>query len=83
MVIDCCHVYQVDYTAAKGFKAMLEDFRSQQQEVFWLHCNSSVANTISAVAGELFVQIKDPRKLLEDQSKDELDHLLEEDRETV
>ena len=67
MVIDCSHIYQVDYTAAKGFKAMLGDFSSRQQEVFWLSCNSSVAATISAIAGDLFIQIRGPHQVLEDQ----------------
>eukprot|EP00090_Calanus_glacialis_P015453 TRINITY_DN24401_c0_g1_i1.p1 TRINITY_DN24401_c0_g1~~TRINITY_DN24401_c0_g1_i1.p1 ORF type:complete len:653 (-),score=122.04 TRINITY_DN24401_c0_g1_i1:57-2015(-) len=82
VVIDCSHIYQVDYTAAKGFNAMLGDFSSRQQEVFWLSCNSSVANTISAIAGDLFVQIKGPHQVLEDQRDGEEDQLLVEGPET-
>lgn len=76
VVIDCSHIYQVDYTAAKGFNAMLEDFSSRQQEVFWLSCNKSVANTISAIAGDLFIQISSPHQVLEDQRDGERDQFL-------
>ena len=82
VVIDCSHIYQVDYTAAKGFNAMLGDFSSRQQEVFWLSCNTSVANTISAIAGDLFVQITGPHQVLEDQRDGEEDQLLVEGPET-
>jgi len=82
VVIDCSHIYQVDYTAAKGFKAMLGDFSSRQQEVFWLSCNSSVATTISAIAGDLFIQIRGPHQVLEDQRDGKEDQPLLDTPET-
>eukprot|EP00092_Neocalanus_flemingeri_P034435 GFUD01037444.1.p1 GENE.GFUD01037444.1~~GFUD01037444.1.p1 ORF type:complete len:657 (+),score=135.37 GFUD01037444.1:71-2041(+) len=82
VVINCSHIYQVDYTAAKGFNAMLGDFSSRQQEVFWLSCNKSVADTISAIAGDLFVQIDGPHQVLEDQRDGEEDRLIVDCQET-
>jgi len=77
VVIDCCHVAQVDYTAAKGFASMLKDFEQRGQQVFWLNCSPSVATTIKAIAGELFVPISGLHQVREDEWDGEGKTLLE------
>merc|ERR1711953_622600 len=77
VVIDCCHVAQVDYTAAKGFASMLKDFEQRGQQVFWLNCSPSVATTIKAIAGQLFVPISGLHQVREDEWDGEDKTLLE------
>ena len=36
IVIDCNHIINTDFTAAKGCKAMLVDFQKRGQDVHWL-----------------------------------------------
>jgi sodium-independent sulfate anion transporter 11 len=76
VVVDCCHVDQVDYTAAKGFASMLKDFEQRGQQVYWLNCSASVSATIKAIAGELFLPISGLHQMSEDES-DEGKTLLE------
>jgi len=76
VVVDCCHVAQVDYTAAKGFASMLKDFEQRGQQVYWLNCSSSVAATIEAIAGQLFLPISGLHQMREDE-RDEGKMLLE------
>jgi len=54
VVIDCCHVHQTDFTAAKGFKAMLADFQGRSQPVHWLNPSPAVVHVIKFIAGEAF-----------------------------
>ena len=54
VVIDCLHINNTDFTAARGFQAMLADFRSRQQEVFWINIQSRVRDVLGAVVGEQF-----------------------------
>ena len=61
----------IDFTAAKGFKAMLEDFSSRKQQVFWVSCKTSVADSLKSVAGSLFVQINNPEEIFEHQKEEE------------
>jgi len=67
VVVDCCHVAQVDYTAAKGFASMLKDFEQRGQQVYWLNCSTSVAATIEAIAGQLFLPISGLHQMKEDE----------------
>ena len=39
----------VDFTAAKGMKAMLEDYARREQKVFWLNMEEGVENTVTSV----------------------------------
>jgi len=78
VVIDCCHVAQVDYTAAKGFASMLKDFEQRGQQVYWLNCSASVAATVEAIAGELFLSISGLHQMREDE-RDEGKTLLEKE----
>ena len=39
----------VDFTAAKGMKAMLEDYARREQKVFWLNMDEGVENTVTSV----------------------------------
>ena len=73
VVVDCDHLYNIDYTAAAQFSDMLTEFSSRQQPIFWLRPNQNVANTVKAVAGDLFVAISGAHQVMEDQrdSKDE------------
>ena len=52
VVLDCLHLNNTDFTAARGFKAMLADFKSRQQEVFWLNTQPEVHSVLYSVAGE-------------------------------
>ena len=54
VVIDCLHINNTDFTAARGFQAMLADFRSRQQEVFWINIQSRVRDVLGTVVGEQF-----------------------------
>lgn len=50
VVIDCSRVNNTDFTAAKGFKAMLNDFDTRKTEVYWLDPTPGVAHTLKAIA---------------------------------
>ena len=52
VVIDCLHVNTTDFTAAKGLAAMLGDFKSREQEVFWLNTQPGLKDILLAVAGD-------------------------------
>ena len=65
IVIDCVHINKTDFTAAKAFNAMIADFDTIQQKVFWLNPNSSIKNVLSPVAGESFRVISSVDELLE------------------
>jgi len=62
--IDCSHVNQTDFTAAKGFKAMLTDFQSRSQPVYWLHPSTEVAHVIKFIAGDTFHVISNPQEMM-------------------
>ena len=63
VVIDCSHMYHLDYTAAAQFTEMMKEFSSRQQEIFWLSPNMRVADTIKSVAGDLFIRINSPHQV--------------------
>jgi len=54
VVIDCSKINTTDFTAAKGFKAMLGDFNIRNTEVYWLDPSPNVAHTLKAIAGAKF-----------------------------
>ena len=49
VVIDCLHINNTDFTAAKGFKAMLADFKSRDQDVYWLNPGPQVHHVLYSV----------------------------------
>jgi len=57
VVIDCSKMNQTDFTAAKGFKAMLSDFNERETEVYWLDPSPSVAHTFKAISQNKFKPI--------------------------
>jgi len=57
VVIDCSQINVTDFTAAKGFKAMLSDFSDRNTEVYWLDPSPGVAHTIKAIAQDKFKPI--------------------------
>ena len=63
VVVDCSHVYHLDYTAAAQFTDMMKEFSSRQQEIFWLSPNQRVSTTLRSVAGNMFVQINSPHQV--------------------
>jgi len=67
VVIDCSHMYHLDYTAAAQFSDMMQEFSSRQQEIFWLSPNMRVSQTLKSVAGDMFIRISSPHQILEDQ----------------
>ena len=67
VVVDCDHLVNIDYTAAAQLSDMMAEFSSRQQPIFWLRPHSRVANTVRAVAGDLFVPISGAHQVMEDQ----------------
>ena len=63
VVLDCLHLNNTDFTAARGFKAMLADFKSRQQEVFWLNTQPEVHSVLYSVAGEEYRTLTSPEDL--------------------
>ena len=63
VVIDCLHINNTDFTAARGFKAMLADFKSREQEVFWLNTGPAVHSVLYSVAGEEYRTLTSPEDL--------------------
>ena len=63
VVIDCSHMSQADFTAAEGFHAMLEDFKSRHQQVYWQAANQGVVATLRAIVGEDLKVISGPVEL--------------------
>ena len=54
IIIDCAHVTSTDFTAAKGFKAMLAEFYSRSQAVYWLNPSQAVTDVLVKVLGDQF-----------------------------
>ena len=52
VVLDCLHINNTDFTVARGLKAMLADFKSRQQEVFWLNTHPGVRDILESVVGD-------------------------------
>ena len=52
VVINCMHVSHTDFTAAESFHAMIEDFKSRGQPVYWFATNANVISTLRAVTGQ-------------------------------
>lgn len=63
VVIDCCHINQTDFTAGKGFQAMLEDFKSRSQMVYWLRPRPEVHHTLSSLVGRDFMVLNNVEDL--------------------
>ena len=63
VVIDCRHLNNTDFTAARGFKAMLADFKSRDQAVFWLNTEPGVHSVLYSVAGEEYRTLTSPEDL--------------------
>ena len=57
VVVDCLHINNTDFTAAKGFKAMLSDFKSREQEVYWLNTSPDIHHVLYSVAGAAYKTI--------------------------
>jgi len=45
VVLDCSHISSADFTAAKGFKAMISDFKMRGQELIFYNTHESVLDT--------------------------------------
>ena len=69
VVIDCLHINNTDFTAARGFTAMLAEFKSRQQEVFWLNIKPGVHSVLYAVAGEEYRTLSSPEDLDQDRTE--------------
>ena len=72
VVIDCSHINQTDFTAAKGFKAMLADFQDRSQAVYWLNPSAEITHVIKFIAGDSFNAITSPADIVP-RSEDSLD----------
>ena len=49
VVLDCSHISSADFTAAEGFKAMVEDFHSRSQNIIFYNTAPSVVDTFEGV----------------------------------
>jgi len=65
VVIDCSKINSADFTAAKGFKAMLADFKARNTEVYWLDPSPNVAHVLKAIAQNAFKPIYGELEMLE------------------
>ena len=54
IIIDCDHMTSTDFTAAKGFKAMLAEFHSRSQTLYWLNPSQAVTDVLMKVLGDQF-----------------------------
>ena len=63
IIIDCAHVTSTDFTAAKGFKAMLAEFYSRSQAVYWLNPSQAVTDVLGKVVGDLFNAISSTEEI--------------------
>ena len=57
MVLDCSHISTADFTAAKGFKAMITDFKQRNQQIIFYNTSRSVIDTFSGVNMEEFAMV--------------------------
>ena len=64
LVLDCGHVSTSDFTAAKGFKAMIGDFRKRSQPIIFYNTSPSVVDTFLGVNIEEFVVVNSNEELL-------------------
>jgi len=64
VVINCMHISHTDFTAAESFHAMVEDFKSRGQPIYWFATNSNVINTLRAVTGQDLKIISGPIELV-------------------
>jgi len=51
VVVDCSHISSTDFTAAKGFKAMISDFQSRGQPLIFHNAQTSVMDTFTGAIG--------------------------------
>ena len=49
LVLDCSHISTADFTAAKGFKAMITDFRRRSQQIIFFNTSTSVLDVFSGI----------------------------------
>ena len=64
-MLDCSHISTADFTAAKGFKAMITDFKRRNQQIIFYNTSSSVIDTFSGVNMEEFVMVHSVEELNE------------------
>ncbi len=65
LVLDCRHISNTDFTAAKGFKSMIADFRKRNQPIIFYNTTQSVMDTFLGVKIEEFVFAHSPEDLNE------------------
>jgi len=63
VVIQCEHINKADFTAASGFKAMVEDFEGREQPVFWLNPGPKLSTTMNSAVGDSFKVITCPSQI--------------------
>ena len=70
VVIDCTHINNTDFTAAKGFKAMIADFKNRDQSVYWLNPTQEIQYVLHSVAGDSFSVIHRLEEICRNSSED-------------
>jgi len=73
VVIDCSHINNTDFTAAKGFKAMIADFKNRQQSVYWLSPIQEIQSVLQSVAGDSFSVIHRLEEICTSENTSEMD----------
>merc|ERR1719402_1391468 len=65
------NVNQTDFTAGKGFNAMLEDFKMRNQAVYWLRPRPEVQHTIGSLTGREMMVIANVEQLVSPPDEEE------------
>lgn len=65
LVLDCTHISSADFTAARGFKAMISDFRGRGQPIIFYKTSASVADTFLGVNIEEFFVVHSYEEMLQ------------------
>jgi sodium-independent sulfate anion transporter 11 len=63
--LDCSHISSADFTAAKGFKAMISDFKAREQPIIFYNTASSVVDTFLGVNMDEFVVVHSMEEMYE------------------
>ena len=49
LVLDCSHIVEADFTAAKGFKSLIADFKKRNQAIIFYNMSPYVVDTLKGI----------------------------------
>jgi sodium-independent sulfate anion transporter 11 len=78
VVIDCCHVSHIDFTAAQGLCEMVRDIRKHGQSVYWISVRQAVLDTLVPELGDLLRVVTVPQDIIDMELSSE-DEVLKKD----